>query len=104
MGKFGMLALEGSKLAASLPDAPFVSAAAIDGRPTFGHPARAGLKELVGRDAERIGNFVEVLNLNLRNGIVQKFIDPRLRMADPFRQTRLVDVAQGHQRANVFLQ
>ena len=40
----------------------------------------------------------------LGDRVVEKFVNPRLRMPDPLRETRLVDVAQRHQRADVFLQ
>ena len=99
-----MLALERSKLAASLPNAALVASPPVDRAAAFRHAARAGLKELIRRHPERIGDFVEVFDLNLGDRVVEKFVNPRLRMPDPLRETRLVDVAQRHQRADVFLQ
>lgn len=91
--EFGVFSLQRCKLAASLSDTSLLPVATIDRAPTFRQPTRAGLKELIGRHAERVRDFVEVLNLDLGDGVIQKFINPGLRMADPFGETRLINVA-----------
>lgn len=64
------------------PDSALTAGAAVGAFSPLGSLGDAGLEELVGADVEKIGDFIQIVQLDAPMPI-EKFVHPRLVVAEP---------------------
>lgn len=84
-----------------MPNPAVLAHAPLRAAPPLRQTTDSGLEKLVGGDAEEIGDFIQVGELQFVPFASEKLADPRLVMADPISEGGLGFLPRRQQRADV---
>lgn len=93
-------ACHGLHVALCMTDPPLGSFASIAAAATFRERGNPRLKELIRRQAEEIGDLVEVIDAHLAVA-VEDFVNPRFAVSQAEREGRCVLISQPEERLDI---